>query len=147
MCEIFLQFVIDSQIRVRLISDFCWFALTRLELSFTFLLLLTCVDSFRTRVDSCWLVLIRVGLVLIRVELGWYSCIRIELIAFFQGYSQNTCSHPFFQQYCTLFWRSFLQPSNFSNVLYFCVFQNTSNREKASYQSRYIFRGALIILK
>ena len=54
----------------------------------------TRVDSCYTRVDSCWfvldlcwfvltpvgLVLTRVRLVLNRVDLCWYSCIRIDLI-------------------------------------------------------------------
>ena len=40
------------------------------------------VDLCRTCVDSCWLVSDSYWFVLTRVDLCWYSCIRIDLIAF-----------------------------------------------------------------
>ena len=70
------------------VLDSCWFVLTRVGLVLTRVrlvltrvrLVLTGVDSCQTRVDSCSLVSDSCWFVLTRVDLCWYSRIRIDLI-------------------------------------------------------------------
>ena len=61
-----------------LVSDSCWFVLTCVGLML--IRVDSCVGLVLICVDSCWLVSDSFWPVLIRVELCWYSCIRIDLI-------------------------------------------------------------------
>ena len=98
-----------------LVSDSCWFVLTCVGL------VLIRVDSYPTRVNSCWLVLDLCWLVsdscwfvLIHVDLCWHSCIRIDLI-------QNAL-HMKKRLHARKTTRGFLKTKKKSRIDYRCIF-------------------------